>query len=265
MPANNSTVPSGATLRSSMLAVAMLAGLLAGLLTAGYHAVLTEPVIDAAIAIEEASASDVHTADGGHAEEVVSRGTQKIGLWIGWASLGLTWGVMAAAALLLASRLLDFEIGTRARMVAALAGYWVFSGMAAFKYPANPPAVGDPETINERTRLFFGLAGISLIAVLVAVLVAVLLSRRGRPAWLAAIAGVAIVAGAGAVSALLLPTADEPTLVPADLISEFRLHSMIGAAIFWIAFGGLFADWPKLRERLARRGAKARLNTAEAR
>lgn len=265
MPASNPRARSGAALRSSMLAVAMLAGVLAGLLTAGYHAVLTEPVIDAAIAIEEASAVDVHTEDGGHAEEVVSRGTQKIGLWIGWASLGLTWGVMAAAALLLASRLLDFEIGTRARIVAALAGYWVFSGMAALKYPANPPAVGDPETINERTRLFFGLTGISLIAILVAVLVAVLLSRRGRPVWLAATAGVAIVAGAGVVSGLLLPTVDEPTLVPADLISEFRMHSMIGAAIFWVAFGGLFAGWPRLCERLAGGAAKARLNAAEAR
>lgn len=265
MLASNSKVSSGATVRSSMLAVAMLAGVLAGLLAAGYHAVLTEPVIDAAIAIEEASAVDVHTEDGGHADEVVSRGTQKIGLWIGWASIGLTWGVMAAAVLLLASRLLDVEIGTRARMIAALAGYWVFSGMAALKYPANPPALGDPETINERTRLFFGLAGISLIAVLVAVLVAVLLSRRGRPAWLAAITGVAIIVGAGVLSGLLLPTVDEPMLVSADLISEFRMHSMIGAAIFWAVFGGLFAGWPKLRERLARRSAKTRLNTAEAR
>lgn len=248
-----------------MLAVAALAGLLAGLLTAGYHAVRTEPVIDAATAIEEASAGDVHAEDGGHADEVVSRDTQKIGLWIGWASLGLTWGVMTAAALMLASRLLDFMIGARARVVAALAGYWVFSGMAAVKYPANPPAVGDPETINERTRLFFGLAGISLIAVLVAALVAVLLSRRGRPAWLGALVGVAIVAGVGAVAGLLLPTVNEPSPVPADLISDFRMHSMIGAAIFWVAFGGLFAGWPRLRERLAGGGAKARLNAAEAR
>lgn len=250
-------------LRGSLLSAAAIAGLLAGLVTAGFHAVATEPIIDRAVAIEEASHAD-HQEDVGHAEEVVSRPTQKIGLWFGWGSLGLTWGVMTAAALLLAARLLEFDITTRARLLAGAAGFWVFAGVPALKYPANPPGVGNPDTINERTRLFFGLGGVTLIAVLVAALVVVLLARRGRPVWLGVAAGLAIVTAVALGSVLLLPDVVEESVVPADLIAEFQRYSIAGALVFWVAFAAIFTAWPRLRERLAGRGAKARLNAAEA-
>lgn len=248
--------------RASLLSAAAIAGLVAGLLTASFHAVGTEPIIDRAIAIEAASHTE-HTEDG-HADEVVSRETQKIGLWVGWASLGLTWGVMTAGALVLASRLLEFDLTTRARLLAGAAGFWVFAGVPAMKYPANPPGVGNPETINERTRLFFGLGGVTLIGILLAVLVFVILVRRGRPPWLGIVAGLAIVAAVAVGSVLLLPDVPEESVVPADLIAEFRWYSLAGAAIFWSAFAGIFAAWARLRARLAGRAARGRLDAAEA-
>ena len=261
----SSTSPERRTsVRASLLSAAAIAGLLAGLVTAGFHAVATEPLIDRAVAIEEASDAE-HGEDSGHADEGVSRPTQRIGLWFGWGSLGLTWGVMTAAALLLAARLLEFDITTRARLLAGAAGFWVFAGVPALKYPANPPGVGNSDTINERTRLFFGLGSMTLIGILVATLVVVLLARRGLRAWMGAAAGFAIVAVVAVASVLLLPEVVEESVVPADLIGEFQRYSVAGALVFWGAFAAIFTAWPRLRERLAGGGEKARLDAADAR
>lgn len=48
------------------------------------------------------------------------------------------------------------------------------------KYPANPPSVGDPDTIRQRTKLFFLMMVVSIAALVVAVsLFRKLLARNG--------------------------------------------------------------------------------------
>ena len=77
--------------------------------------------------------------------------------------------------------------------------------------------------------------------------------------------GLAIVAAIALGSVLLLPDVVEESVVPADLIAEFQRYSIAGALVFWVAFAAIFTAWPRLRERLAGRRAKARLSAAEAR
>jgi len=49
--------------------------------------------------------------------------------------------------------------------------------MPFIKYPANPPAVGRPETLNQRTALFFTMMLLSVLTAVVAVGVSRHLSR----------------------------------------------------------------------------------------
>jgi predicted cobalt transporter CbtA len=80
------------------LLYAIIGGLLAGMLVTVFHFVITEPVIDQAIALEEANAAKEQAADPGHShtEEapIVSRDFQKTGgLLLGYLLYGLTWSL----------------------------------------------------------------------------------------------------------------------------------------------------------------------------
>ena len=70
---------------SAYLRRGMAAGLLAGLLAGLFAFFVGEPVLDRAIALEEASA-------GTHHEEVFSRPTQKVGLFFATGLFGVTVG-----------------------------------------------------------------------------------------------------------------------------------------------------------------------------
>ncbi len=95
-------------------------------------------------------------------------------------------------------------------MVIAIAAFVAVVIVPNIKYPANPPAVGNPDTIGVRTELFFLMIVVS-IAALVA---AIALARRLAPrfgVWNAAIAaGLAYVVFIGLVQYLLPPINEVP-------------------------------------------------------
>lgn len=51
--------------------------------------------------------------------------------------------------------------------------------LPGLKYPANPPAVGDPDTVGERTRLFLSFMGASIVIVFAAWFLWEALTERG--------------------------------------------------------------------------------------
>ena len=74
-----------------VLLLALLGGLTAAIATAAFHTLASEPVIERAIALE-ASMAAAH----GHAEgaPVVTREVQRLGLWIGWLGIGITYATI---------------------------------------------------------------------------------------------------------------------------------------------------------------------------
>ena len=135
----------------ALLNRALVAGLAAGLLLALYTLVVVEPTIDRAVALEEqtaAAASDGHS----HADEeepLFSRGTQVGG---GMAATMIYASIVAAVfGTVLASirhRLPHFTELGRVLWLAAVT-FGAVALVPGIKYPANPPAVGDPDTVNE--------------------------------------------------------------------------------------------------------------------
>jgi len=59
-----------------------------------------------------------------------------------------------------------------------LGGFVAIALVPDLKYPANPPSVGNPETIGIRTELFFVMLVISVAALVLAVALARRLSAR---------------------------------------------------------------------------------------
>ena len=151
----------GPSVVSAYLRRGMAAGLLAGLLAGLFAFLVGEPILDWAIALEEASA-------GAHPEEIFSRSTQKVGLLFATGLFGVTvGGVFGIVYAFFRERL---AAGSDLKRSISLAGA-IFAGaflVPFLKYPANPPSVGDPSTIRERTLAYFTLVALSLLAILLA-------------------------------------------------------------------------------------------------
>lgn len=223
----------------SLLTRGMLAGLLAGLLAASFGSLVGEPSIERSIAYEQAAAE----AAGEPPEpEIVNRELQR---GAGLLTAGGVYGAAIGGIFALAFAFAFGRIGgADPRTVAALlacAGFVAIALVPALKYPANPPAIGAPETIGARTSLFFIMALGSSLAMIVAAMIAEALALRlGR--WNSSVVGAAIFVAAVSGAAILLPAVDEvPADFPADLLWRFRLASLGVQAVLWAALGLGFA------------------------
>nr|WP_272918905.1 CbtA family protein [Streptomyces sp. YIM 132580] len=222
-----------------MLVRGMIAGVIAGALALAVAYFLGESQVDAAIALEEAHSHAAH--GGGEEEELVSRTMQATG---GLATALLVFGVAAGgiAALVFAyalGRIGRFGPRATAALVAGAALLTVYV-VPFLKYPANPPAVGDPDTIGKRTTLFFLMVALSLLLAVAAVIIGKRLAP-GLGNWnatIAAAAGFVLVIG---LAYAFLPSFDEVGKdFPATLLWKFRLSTLAVQATFWTGFGLIF-------------------------
>lgn len=213
----------------------MIVGAVAGLLAFGFARVFGEPAVDHAIAFEEA----VSAAKGEPPEpELVSRAVQAgLGLFTGVVTFGAALGGLFALAFAFSYGRLT-PLGPRgAAALLALVGFVTLVLVPGLKFPPNPPAVGDAETIGLRTQLFFAMLVASLVAVTCAALVA-RRSWRRLGGWNAAILGVATYGVLAVVIDLALPGINEvPEQFPATLLWQFRIASFGIQAILWTGLG----------------------------
>ncbi|MEU6092157.1 CbtA family protein [Streptomyces sp. NPDC047085] len=229
-----------ATVRN-LLVRGMLAGLGAGVLALVVAYFLGEPNVDSAIGFEDAHSHE-------HEMEVVSRSLQSTaGLATGVLVYGVAFGGVAALAYCVAlGRVGRFSPRATALLLSGCALLTVYV-VPFLKYPANPPSVGDPDTIGKRTGLYFLMM---LLSVLLAI-AATILGKRLAPrlgTWYAtvvAVAGFVLVIG---LAYAFLPVVNEvPKDFPATLLWRFRLSALAIQAVLWGGFGLLFGE---LAERL---------------
>jgi hypothetical protein len=223
----------------------MLAGVVAGLIAFGFARVFGEPPIEHAIAFEEHMAHhhteshiDSHDTD---EPELVSRATQAgLGLFVAVTVYGAAIGGLYA----LFFAFVYGRLGQLApRATAALLAGAAFVSIVlipALKYPANPPAVGDPETIGSRTALYFAMLVISVAALVFAVgLAKNLASRYGG--WSAGLVGAATYVVIVAIAGYALPAVNEvPEHFSAVVLWNFRVASLGLQAVLWTIVGLLF-------------------------
>ncbi|MBN3764342.1 CbtA family protein [Burkholderia sp. Ac-20365] len=229
----------------------MLAGVVAGLIAFGFAKVAGEPQVERAIAFEE----HAHAMEGdAHEPELVSRDTQ--------AGLGLLTGVVAYGAAFGGLFALTFayawgRVGKLgARPLAAWLALGAFVALVVvpnLKYPANPPSVGDPDTIGYRTGQFFLTIAISVAIMVLSLNVRSFAARRFGQ-WNGALAGLAAFVVMLAVVLAALPAIDEvPAAFPATLLWKFRIAAIGMQAVIWTTLGALFGV---LAERMERAGSR---------
>ena len=216
----------------------LLAGLLAGLATFLVAHQVGEPPVEAAISVEEAGGAHAHA---GHTHEeqgaVVSRPVQRTwGLLTGTLAVGVAFGgVVGLVAAGVAGRIRGLSLG-QSTAVVGVVGFVSTALVPFLKYPANPPAVGNADTIGDRTGAYFGFLAVSVVVAVGATLLAARLAPRvgTYAAVVGATAGyVVVMVLAGAV----FPTVDEVGDFPAQTLWEFRRASLMTLATLWSVMG----------------------------
>lgn len=224
----------------TLLLRGMLVGLIAGLFVFAFAHWAGEPSVDKAIAFE----TSMDQAKGEAPEpEMVSRKIQK--------SVGLLTGAVVYSTALggIFGLVFAFVRGrlslARPRVLAvwlAVLGFITIVLVPSLKYPANPPSVGNPETIGVRTGAYFLIIAISLTAMMLAVQVGRHWSRS-LGSWNASLLSALLFLLLVGVMSYFLPHIDEvPTGFPASLLWKFRIASWETQVVLWSTLG-LFFGW----------------------
>ena len=221
-----------------LLVRGMMAGLLAGFIASGFAWVFGEPQVDLAIGFEQ----HMHQMAGDAPEpELVSRMVQStIGLLTGVVVYGSALGGIFALVFAFAyGRIASLSPRATAALI-AIVGFAVLILVPQIKYPANPPSIGEPETIGARTALYFTMIALSVMAAVAALSTGRQLARwlGGWNAGLAAGAAYLLVVAAGMV--VLPPVNEVPTGFPATTLWNFRLASLGVEAVLWTVLGLVF-------------------------
>ena len=226
----------------------LLVGFVAALLAFGCAKFIGEPQVDRAIAFE----AQMDAAKGEAPEpEIVSREVQStVGLLTGVLVYGTAIGGLFALVFAFAAGRVG-RIGPRGlAALLALAGFLAIIFVPQLKYPANPPSVGDPETIGLRTQLFFVMIAASIASMVGAVNLGLRLKPR-LGAWNATLTAAAAFVLVIAAVQLLLPDVNEvPEDFPAVVLWRFREASLAMQIVLW---GGIGLGFGWLTERSASR------------
>ena len=230
--------------------ITLVSGAIAGVILGLINQAIVEPFIDKAISIE----TQRHIARGETvdiAQQSQYRIWQKGGEVVAAATYGISLSALFGIVFVYSRRSLlpGFSNKKKALFLAAIMFIVIFL-IPALKYPANPPAVGNPATIYYREMLYVGFIAVSGFSAL-----ALALSYRRlqtyfsqKPAWLIVPLIYAIIM----ISAYIaFPPNPDKVTIPSNLITSFRIASVSTVGIFWVVLGmivGLLWDKFKLHE-----------------
>jgi len=222
----------------SLLAVTIFSGAIAGTILAIINLGLVEPYIDSAISLETqrkmSSGENVNMA-----ELVHYRIWQKGGAIAAGAVYGISLGALFGIVFAYGRKALPGKNNRQKALFLAGILWIVLYLMVAIKYPANPPAVGDPETIYYRQSLYVTYLAISGFTAL-----ALALAWNRVQLEYKKILFPLIYAAVMIVAYIVLPPNPDKIGISMDLIHTFRIVTALTIGIFWailaIVFGSLW-------------------------
>jgi predicted cobalt transporter CbtA len=214
------------------LAIVLIAGFLAGMIHGAANLAIVEPYLDEAIGIENqnlfASGEEKDTPQF-WVEYSAYRDWQKSGQLLAGGILGMSMGALFGVVFAYSRN--SLPKGHTVKKTFVLAGImWLTIYFIPFlKYPANPPTMGDADTVVLRSILYLSFIAISGFGALGFYQ---LYKKLQTGKKIAAFVGYAIFISI--VFALMPPNPDEIT-APMDLVNGFRVMSVIAVSVFWIS------------------------------
>lgn len=227
----------------SFLIVSLISGAIAGTVLGLINLVIVEPYLDRAIGIEVQNAID----DGKKVNPEKHnnyRLWQKGGEVAAGTILGMTFGSLLGIVFVFGRRIIS---GSNIKKALVLSGviWLVIFMIPAIKYPANPPTIGDPDTIHYRQFLFISFILISGFTALgLSIIYTKIKSRVSIKFFIVSIIYTIVMIGVFIVT----PPNPDVITAPTDLVNGFRIMSMLTMTVFWIILGITFGlIWDKLK------------------
>ena len=225
------------------ISIVLISGGLAGLVHGTINFAIVEPYLDQAIGLENES-----LFASGEAEDTLEfwaeyesyRIWQKSGQVLAGVILGVAMGSLFGIVFALSRNSLPGKnIVTKAVFLSGLMWFTLYL-IPFLKYPANPPTVGEADTVVLRMILYVSFIIISGIGVIVFYKLLTKLNKNKKYFALIGYAGLMVIAF------IIMPDNPDEITAPMNLVNEFRFVSVLGVSSFWGSVGiilGLF--WKK--------------------
>jgi predicted cobalt transporter CbtA len=236
----------------TFIAITLLAGAIAGTVLGILNQGIVEPYIEQAIALENEKA-----AAAGEGEIINPIEFNNYRLWQrgGEIAAGTILGTSIAAlfGIVFAYSRKSIPGSNNKKKALILAGimWFVIFLVPALKYPANPPAVGDPETIYYRQSLYLTYLAISGftalgVAFMYGKMKKVIKSHKDSRTLIEL--PIVIYAVIMITAYIAMPPNPDAINAPMDLVTGFRVASAITMSIFWGLLGMILgAFWDKTK------------------
>ena len=224
------------------IAITLLAGAIAGTILGAINQVAVEPYIDHAVELEMQNTNQSSQIIN-PAEFTAYRLWQRGGEIVAGTILGLSIGSLFGIVFAYTHSSVPGSNNKKKALIVASIMWFVLFLMPALKYPANPPAVGDPETIYYRQSLYVAFLVISGFSALGLAFLYRKMGALNIKKAVIPVAYAAIISGAY----LAMPANPDPINAPMDLVMGFRITSAITISMFWGLLGVIFGTfWDKL-------------------
>jgi predicted cobalt transporter CbtA len=224
------------------IAITLLAGAIAGTILGAINQVAVEPYIDYAVELEMQNTNQSSQIIN-PAEFTSYRLWQRGGEMLAGTILGLSIGSLFGIVFAYTHNSVPGSNNKKKALIVAGIMWFVLFLIPALKYPANPPAVGDPETIYYRQSLYVAFLVISGFSALGLAFLYRKMGALNIKKFIIPVAYAAIISGAY----LAMPANPDPINAPMDLIMGFRITSAITISMFWGLLGVIFGTfWDKL-------------------
>jgi predicted cobalt transporter CbtA len=224
----------------TFIAVVLISGAIAGTVLGAVNQVIVEPYIERAIALE------LHNAE--QSGEIINpiefaayRIWQKGGEIAAGTILGMSLGSLFGIVFAYGRPSVPGSNNVKKALIIAGIMWFTLFLMPALKYPANPPAVGDPDTIQYRQSIYLAFLAISGFSALG---LALLYRKMGAMQAKKVI----VPATYAAIMAVAMPPNPDAINAPMDLVVSFRVASAFTMSVFWGLLGvTLGAFWDRLK------------------
>ena len=232
---------------SLFIIIVLISGAFAGLIHGTVNFAIVEPYLDRAIGIENqnlfASGEEEDTPEF-WVEYQGYRDWQKSGQILAGVILGMSVGSLFGIVFALSRKSLPGNNDIKKAVILAGIMWFTLYLIPFLKYPANPPTVGDGETVVLRAILYLSFIAISGLGAFGFYKLSKKLQKNKK---LLALVGYGVFIS---IVFVAMPENPDEVTAPMDLVNEFRIMSVFGVTSFWASVGiilGLF--WNKLNSK----------------
>ena len=229
------------------IVIVLVSGFVAGTIHGAVNLAIVEPYLDEAIGIENQA-----LFESGEAEDTPQfwveynayRDWQKSGQLLAGGILGMSIGALFGIVFAYSRNSLPKGHTVKKTFVLAAIMWLTIFLIPFLKYPANPPTVGEADTVILRQTLyllFIAISGFSAVGF------SRLYKKLENKKYLAFVGYAVFIT---AVFFIMPPSPDEVT-APMDLVNGFRTMSVVAVSTFWVAEAIILgALWQRYKTKL---------------